>query len=231
MRLTGAGRCIQSEYSVSCLYRFTAISSSNEGIVGLGFDTSSEIALLGIASIEGAKGTSIWVILIFPLLFTAGMALLDTIDGALMSALYLSARASPDPLVVLYYTVVLSFVTVIVAIVIGTLQALNLALNVGEYKGRFWDGVEAVGENYEIVGASIVGLFIVVGVTSVLLYPKWRASVERKRIRQGILIMAEDESTAINQTPEFGRRYDEENTKDRKAKKTAGEVQAISAEQ
>ena len=50
-------------------------------LFGLGFDTSSEIALLGISSVEAAKGTSFWVILILPALFTAGMCLLDTIDG------------------------------------------------------------------------------------------------------------------------------------------------------
>lgn len=58
-------------------------------LFGLGFDTSSEIALLGISSIHGAAGTSIWLIMIFPILFTSGMCLLDTLDGALMLTLYL----------------------------------------------------------------------------------------------------------------------------------------------
>ncbi|OAX84955.1 hypothetical protein ACJ72_00681 [Emergomyces africanus] len=58
-------------------------------LFGLGFDTSSEIAILGISSIQAARGTSIWVILIFPILFTAGMCLIDTIDGALMLSLYI----------------------------------------------------------------------------------------------------------------------------------------------
>ncbi|EEH40153.2 hypothetical protein PAAG_02208 [Paracoccidioides lutzii Pb01] len=65
-------------------------------LFGLGFDTSSEIALLGIASIQGARGTSIWLILIFPILFTGkftfsdtGMCLIDTMDGALMLSLYI----------------------------------------------------------------------------------------------------------------------------------------------
>lgn len=57
-------------------------------LFGLGFDTSSEIALLGISSIQAARGTSMWLILLFPLLFTAGMCMLDTTDGALMMALY-----------------------------------------------------------------------------------------------------------------------------------------------
>ncbi|KAH8696054.1 high-affinity nickel-transport protein-domain-containing protein [Talaromyces proteolyticus] len=58
-------------------------------LFGLGFDTSSEIALLGISSIQAARGTDIWVILIFPILFTAGMCLIDTADGALMLSLYI----------------------------------------------------------------------------------------------------------------------------------------------
>ncbi|KAK2750458.1 hypothetical protein FQN55_002057 [Onygenales sp. PD_40] len=58
-------------------------------LFGLGFDTSSEIAILGISSIQAARGTSIWLILIFPILFTAGMCLIDTIDGALMLSLYI----------------------------------------------------------------------------------------------------------------------------------------------
>lgn len=64
---------------------------------GLGFDTSSEIALLGISSIQGAKGTSIWLILIFPVMFTAGMCLVDTIDGALMFALYIKPMQAFGP--------------------------------------------------------------------------------------------------------------------------------------
>lgn len=61
-------------------------------VFGLGFDTSSEVALLGIASIEASQGTSFWLILIFPILFTAGMCLLDTLDGAAMMTLYTSSR-------------------------------------------------------------------------------------------------------------------------------------------
>lgn len=63
-------------------------------LFGLGFDTSSEIALLGISSIQAAKGTSFWVILILPALFTAGMCLIDTIDGALMYSLYVQPAAN-----------------------------------------------------------------------------------------------------------------------------------------
>jgi high-affinity nickel-transport protein len=126
-------------------------------LFGLGFDTSSEIAVLGIASIQAAKGTSIWVILVFPLLFTAGMCLLDTTDGALMMALYTRTTASRDPVVVLYYSIVLTVVTVIAALIIGVIQLLSLVYNVAEPSGPFWDGVERAGEYYEIIGGFLYG--------------------------------------------------------------------------
>ncbi|KAK5078926.1 hypothetical protein LTR64_002654 [Lithohypha guttulata] len=131
-------------------------------LFGLGFDTSSEVALLGISSIQGAKGTSMWLILIFPVLFTVGMCLIDTIDGALMSSLYLAPMGATDmkktdnendveiretefsdeenrstpqrnsanlrvrsPLTFLYYSIVLTALTVVVAIVIGR-KRLNI---------------------------------------------------------------------------------------------------------
>ena len=121
-------------------------------LFGLGFDTSSEIALLGIASIQAAKGTSIWVILIFPVLFTAGMCLLDTTDGALMMALYTRTAAARDPITVLYYSAALTAITIIVALIIGTLQILTLVANVANPEGKFWDGVNTVGDHYDIVG-------------------------------------------------------------------------------
>jgi high-affinity nickel-transport protein len=121
-------------------------------LFGLGFDTSSEIAILGISSIQATKGTSIWLILIFPLLFTAGMCLLDTTDGALMMSLYTSTELARDPIAICYYSIVLTVITVIVAATIGTVQFLNLILNVAEPHGRFWDGVERLGEAWDIVG-------------------------------------------------------------------------------
>lgn len=121
-------------------------------LFGLGFDTSSEIALLGISSIQAARGTSIWLILIFPILFTAGMCLLDTTDGALMMSLYTSTALARDTIAILYYSIVLTVITVVVALVIGVIQLLTLVLNVAEPTGRFWDGVERAGDNYEIIG-------------------------------------------------------------------------------
>ncbi|MCJ1383027.1 hypothetical protein MMC17_006140 [Xylographa soralifera] len=148
---------------------------------GLGFDTSSEVALLGIASIQGSKGTSIWLILIFPVLFTAGMCLLDTLDGALMLTLYTSPSLAKDTIAILYYSIVLTGITVVVALVIGTIQLLTLILNVANPTGKFWEGVQVAGDNYDVIGGGICASFLVFGALSVLLYKPWRRRIDRQR--------------------------------------------------
>ena len=82
------------------------------------------------------------------------MCLLDTIDGALMMALYTSTAAANDPIAVLYYSIVLTAITILVATVIGVLQLLSLILHVVEPRGRFWKGVEVAGEHYDVIGRS-----------------------------------------------------------------------------
>ncbi|KAI0110330.1 NicO-domain-containing protein [Nemania sp. FL0031] len=150
-------------------------------LFGLGFDTSSEVAVLGIASVQGAQGTSLWIILIFPLLFTAGMCLVDTSDGALMMTLYTSKAFARDKVAILYYSIVLTAITVIVSAFIGVIQILSLVQNVAEPKGKFWDGLSAIGDHFEIVGASIVGVFVLAGVGSVVIYQPWRRRMEKRR--------------------------------------------------
>ncbi|RGP71576.1 high-affinity nickel-transporter [Fusarium sporotrichioides] len=149
-------------------------------VFGLGFDTSSEIAILGIASIQAVQGTSIWLILVFPILFTAGMCMLDTTDGALMMALYTSNAFSRDVVAILYYSIVLTGITVVVSAFIGIVQLLSLIQNVSDPQGRFWDGVSAIGDHFDIIGGSICGVFVVVGLGSILLYKPWRRRVEKK---------------------------------------------------
>ena len=80
------------------------------------------------------------------------MCLLDTVDGALMMALYTSTSFAKDQIAILYYSIVLTVITVVVAIVIGVIQLLTLVLNVSEPSGRFWDGVAVAGDNYDIIG-------------------------------------------------------------------------------
>lgn len=173
-------------------------------LFGLGFDTSSEIAVLGIASVQGAQGTSLWIILIFPLLFTgksqtgsshirpsqpsdrslAGMCLVDTTDGALMMTLYTSKAFARDKVAILYYSIVLTAITVVVSAFIGIIQVLSLVQHVAEPQGSFWDGLTAIGDHYEIVGASIVGVFVLAGVGSVVIYQPWRRRMEKRRAQR-----------------------------------------------
>ena len=156
-------------------------------LFGMGFDTSSEIALLGISSIQASAGTSFWLILIFPVLFTAGMCLLDTTDGAMMMSLYTSARLASDAIAVLYYQCVLTSVTVIVAMVIGVIQLLTLIRNVKpDASGPFWDGVDVAGEHYDIIGGAICGSFIVFGVLAMVCYRPWRRRVDQRRLAMAV---------------------------------------------
>ncbi|KAI1187409.1 NicO-domain-containing protein [Nemania serpens] len=153
-------------------------------LFGLGFDTSSEIAVLGIASVQGAQGTSLWIILIFPLLFTAAMCLVDTTDGALMMTLYTSKAFARDKVAILYYSIVLTAITVVVSAFIGIIQVLSLVQHVAEPQGSFWDGLTAIGDHYEIVGASIVGVFVLAGIGSVIVYQPWRRRMEKRRVQR-----------------------------------------------
>ncbi|KAF7551185.1 hypothetical protein G7Z17_g5216 [Cylindrodendrum hubeiense] len=136
-------------------------------VFGLGFDTSSEIAILGIASIQAVQGTT-------------GMCLLDTTDGALMMALYTSKVFSRDTVAILYYSIVLTGITVFVSAFIGIIQVLSLIQNVAEPEGSFWDGVSAIGDHFDIIGGSICGVFVVVGLGSVIIYKPWRRRAERR---------------------------------------------------
>jgi nickel/cobalt transporter (NiCoT) family protein len=112
----------------------------------------------------------------------AGMCLLDTTDGALMMALYTSKAFARDTVAILYYSIVLTGITICVAAFIGIIQVLTLVNNVAEPEGSFWDGIGAIGNNFDIIGGSICGLFLLVGVGSVIFYKPWRRRMERSRL-------------------------------------------------
>ncbi|KAF4580863.1 putative high-affinity nickel transport protein nic1 [Ophiocordyceps camponoti-floridani] len=161
-------------------------------VFGLGFDTSSEVALLGIASVHAAEGTSIWLILVFPLLFTAGMCLVDSADGALMMGLYTSKTFSRDDVAILYYSIVLTSLTIAVSFFIGVIQALSLTQNVAHPQGPFWDGLTAVTDHFDAIGGGICALFVLVGLASVVAYRPWRRHIDRRRV--GLVAAAAEES-------------------------------------
>lgn len=98
-----------------------------------------------------------------------------------MMTLYTPTALARDPVAVLYYSIVLTFITIIVAIVIGVIQLLSLVLNVVEPKGTFWDGVAVAEDYYGVIGGGICASFIAFGGLSILLYKPWRRYVERGR--------------------------------------------------
>jgi nickel/cobalt transporter (NiCoT) family protein len=109
------------------------------------------------------------------------MCLLDTTDGALMMTLYTSTSLARDTIAILYYSIVLTAITVVVATCIGIIQLLTLVLNVASPTGTFWDGVSNVGNHFDIVGGAICGAFVFSGAASVLLYRPWRRRIDRRR--------------------------------------------------
>lgn len=111
------------------------------------------------------------------------MCLIDTTDGAAMVTLYSSKAFSRDLVALLYYQIVLSGITVLVSAFIGIVQLLSLVQNVAEPEGGFWDGVGAIGDHFDIIGGSICGVFLLVGITSIILYQPWRRRMDRQTQR------------------------------------------------
>jgi high-affinity nickel-transport protein len=137
-------------------------------LFGLGFDTATEIGVLGISAVQATSGLPIWSILVFPALFTAGMALVDTTDSVLMLAAY--GWAFVKPIRKLYYNMTITFVSVVVALVIGGTEALGLIAGQLRLEGGFWHIVGVLNENFGSLGYLIIGIFAVSWVASMLLY-------------------------------------------------------------
>jgi nickel/cobalt transporter (NiCoT) family protein len=137
-------------------------------LFGLGFDTATEVALLGVSAAAAAKGVSIWCIMLFPALFTAGMSLIDTTDGILMLSAY--DWAFIKPIRKLYYNLTITFVSVVVAVLIGGIETLGLMGDQFALRGAFWDDVGMLNGNFTALGLAIIGSFIAAWVGSVIVY-------------------------------------------------------------
>jgi high-affinity nickel-transport protein len=137
-------------------------------LFGLGFDTATEIGVLGIAASQAAQGLSFWSLLIFPLLFTAGMSLVDTTDSVLMVRAY--GWAFVKPIRKLYYNLTITSVSVVVALLIGSVEALGLIAEKLALSGGIWDWIAMLNEQFGALGYVIIGLFIVSWIVSVAIY-------------------------------------------------------------
>ena len=137
-------------------------------LFGLGFDTATEVGLLGISTMQAAQGMSLWSIMVFPALFTAGMSLIDTTDGLLMLAAY--NWAFIKPIRKLYYNLMITAASVVVALLIGGIEGLFLIGDQLGLSGGFWNGIASLNDNSNNLGFAIIAVFVLAWTGSVVLY-------------------------------------------------------------
>lgn len=126
-------------------------------LFGLGFDTATEVALLFLAAGAAGAGLPFYAILCLPILFAAGMSLLDTIDGSFMNFAY--GWAFSRPVRKVFYNIAVTGLSVLVALVIGTIELSGLIAEKLNARGSFWVWLENI--NINTLGFIVVGLFIV----------------------------------------------------------------------
>src|SRR6266581_4866940 len=127
-------------------------------LFGLGFDTTTEVGLLGIAAFSAGHGAPIASIVLFPALFTAGMTLMDTTDSVLMLGAY--GWAFVKPIRKLYYNLNITLISVIVALVLGGIEGLQVLSGQLNWTGPFWDYVNK-NLDFETLGYFVIGIFVV----------------------------------------------------------------------
>ena len=125
-------------------------------LFGLGFDTATEVALLFLAAGAAGAGLPFYAILCLPILFAAGMSLLDTIDGSFMNFAYEWAFSKPVRKV--YYNLTITGLSVAIALVIGTLELGGVVAARAGAQGSFWVWLEHI--NMNALGFIIAGMFV-----------------------------------------------------------------------
>ncbi|MFJ9009544.1 HoxN/HupN/NixA family nickel/cobalt transporter [Streptomyces canus] len=152
-------------------------------LFGLGFDTATEIALLVLAGSGAASGLPWYAILTLPVLFAAGMSLLDTIDGSFMNFAY--GWAFSKPVRKVYYNLTVTGLSVAVALLIGTVELLGLLAGKLGLHGPFWDWISGLDLN--LLGFVIVGLFFATWVVALVVWKvgrieeKWTTALAGER--------------------------------------------------
>jgi len=140
-------------------------------LFGLGFDTATEISLFAVAASQASGGMTLGTIMIFPALFTAGMTLIDTTDSVLMVGAY--GWAFLNPIRKIWYNLTITAVSVLVALLIGGIEALGLIADKLGLEGRFWDAIGGLNGGLANFGYLVVGIFIASWAVSYLLY-RWQ---------------------------------------------------------
>jgi len=126
-------------------------------LFGLGFETSSEVALLALSAMSPSEGIPPVATLVLPLLFAGAMSLIDTLDGLMMYWAYGFAVAKPGSR--RFYNLYLTAVSSVVAIGVGSVEVLGCVQRYADLDGPFWDAITLINDNFEYVGYSIIGFF------------------------------------------------------------------------
>jgi high-affinity nickel-transport protein len=150
-------------------------------LFGLGFDTATEIALLATAGSAAAGGLPLYAILCLPILFAAGMCLLDTIDGAFMNFAY--GWAFSRPVRKVFYNITITALSVAVALIVGLIELLAVLAHKLGLTGGMWGWVSGLDLNH--VGYAIVGLFVLTWAIALAIWhfgdieEKWTAHLQQ----------------------------------------------------
>jgi high-affinity nickel-transport protein len=140
-------------------------------LFGLGFDTATEVGLFGISAASAGHGMPIWTVMVFPVLFTAGMTLIDTTDNILMLGAY--GWAFVKPVRKLYYNLTMTTLSVLVALLVGSIEGLALIADRLHPTGWFWDSLSRLNDHFGMLGYLIVAVFAGGWLLSVAFY-RWQ---------------------------------------------------------
>ncbi len=151
-------------------------------LFGLGFDTATEVGLLALAAGVATHHVPFLAVISLPLLFAAGMCLMDTADGAFMSQAY--GWAFSNPVRKVYYNITVTSLSVAVALIVGTIELLQVMTSKLGLEGGVWAFVGTL--DFDALGYAIVALFVLTWATSVVI---WKT--RRIEARWGELIQRE----------------------------------------
>ncbi len=177
-------------------------------LFGLGFDTATEVALLVLSGTAVASGLPFWAILSLPILFAAGMSLFDTLDGCFMNFAY--GWAFSRPIRKVYYNIVITTLSVGIALFIGTIELFGLLGQELHLQGAAWDWLGSF--NINQAGFIIVGVFVVVWAIALLVWrlgrveSRWEEAAERSRQRRSI---EQALTSGLEELEELGQREPE----------------------
>jgi high-affinity nickel-transport protein len=150
-------------------------------LFGLGFDTASEIGLLALAAGVATHHVPFLAVISLPIIFAAGMSLMDTADGAFMSQAY--GWAFSNPIRKVYYNITVTSLSVAVALIIGTIELLQVMAAKFSLEGGFWAFLDTL--DFGRIGYVVVGLFVVTWLFSLALWKarrieqRWGSLLER----------------------------------------------------